>query len=320
MTTRPPRPLGRSGISVPTLCFGGNIFGWTVDEPTSFTLLDTLVARGFTFIDTADVYSKWVPGHAGGESETILGKWMKSRGNRQQIILATKCGMELAPDKKGLSKKYILQAIDASLARLQTDYVDLYQAHKDDPAVPLEETMEVFDQVVKAGKARAVGASNYSGERLAAALAVSERLGIARFECLQPHYNLAERADFEKNLQSVCARHQIGVIPYFSLASGFLTGKYRSEADLAKSPRGKSAQKYLNPRGLRILAALDNVSTALRATPAQVALAWLIANPIISAPIASATSVQQLEDLVAATRLNLAPEHIAELSAASAGD
>jgi aryl-alcohol dehydrogenase-like predicted oxidoreductase len=320
MTTRPPRPLGRSGISVPTLCFGGNIFGWTVDEPTSFTLLDTLVARGFTFIDTADVYSKWVPGHAGGESETILGKWMKSRGNRQQIILATKCGMELAPDKKGLSKKYILQAIDASLARLQTDYVDLYQAHKDDPAVPLEETMEAFDQVVKAGKARAVGASNYSGERLAAALAVSERLGIARFECLQPHYNLAERADFEKNLQSVCARHQIGVIPYFSLASGFLTGKYRSEADLAKSPRGKSAQKYLNPRGLRILAALDNVSTALRATPAQVALAWLIANPIISAPIASATSVQQLEDLVAATRLNLAPEHIAELSAASAGD
>ncbi len=318
------RPLGRSGISVPPLCFGGNIFGWTVDEPTSFALLDALVSHGFTFIDTADVYSKWVPGHTGGESETIIGKWMKARGNRKQIILATKCGMdmggELAPDKKGLSKKYILQAIDASLSRLQTDYVDLYQAHKDDPTVPLEETMEAFAQVIKAGKGRAVGASNYSGERLSQALAASERLGLPRFECLQPHYNLVERTDFEKNLQPICAKQQIGVIPYFSLASGFLTGKYRSEADLAKSPRGKSAQKYLNPRGLRTLAALDKVSGELNATPAQVALAWLIANPIISAPIASATNLSQLEDLVAATRLNLNDDQIATLSQASAGE
>jgi aryl-alcohol dehydrogenase-like predicted oxidoreductase len=314
------RQLGRSGISVPPLCFGGNIFGWTVDEPTSFTLLDALTSSGFNFIDTADVYSKWAPGHVGGESETILGKWMKARGNRKHIILATKCGMELAPDKKGLSKKYILQAIDASLARLETDYVDLYQAHKDDPTVPLEETLDAFADIIKAGKVRAIGASNYSGPRLAEALAASQRLGIPRFECLQPHYNLAERDDYEKNMQPLCARYGIGVIPYFSLASGFLTGKYRSEADLGKSPRGQGAKKYLNPRGVRILAALDQVSGRHRATPAQAAIAWLLTNPTITAPIASATKIEQLNDLIAATRLKLDQADVAALNDASAPD
>ena len=314
------RPLGRSGITVPPLCFGGNIFGWTVDEPAAFKLLDILVAQGFNFIDTADVYSKWVPGHVGGESEAILGTWMKQRGNRKQIILATKCGMELAPDKKGLSKKYILQAIDASLARLQTDYVDLYQAHRDDPTIPLEETLDAFTQVIQSGKARAIGASNYAATRLAQALELSQRNGLARFESLQPHYNLYERRDFETTLQSVCQQHGIGVIPYFALAGGFLTGKYRTEADLAKSPRGQGNKKYLNPRGLRILAALDQVSARLHTTQAQVALAWLMANPAITAPIASATTVEQVHTLIAATQLKLNPEDLKSLNQASAAD
>jgi aryl-alcohol dehydrogenase-like predicted oxidoreductase len=317
-TAPPTRPLGCSGIRVPTLCFGGNIFGWTVDEQTSFQLLDHLVHHGFTFIDTADVYSRWVPGHAGGESETILGTWMKSRNNRKDIILATKVGMDMGPGKKGLSKAWILQAVDDSLRRLQTDYIDLYQAHKDDPETPLEETLEAFGTVVKAGKARVIGASNYSAERLREALALSERLHLPRFECLQPHYNLAEREEYEKTLQPLVAEQKIGVIPYFSLAAGFLTGKYRSEADLAKSARGKSVQKYLNPQGQRILTALDEVSARHNATPAQVALAWLIANPTITAPIASATKMDQLHDLIAATKLTLSQEDLAALSTASA--
>jgi len=310
------RELGRSGIRVPGLCFGGNIFGWTVDEGRSFELLDALVGSGFNFIDTADVYSKWVPGHVGGESETIIGKWMKARGNRGKIVLATKCGMELSPEKKGLSKKYILQAIDSSLSRLQTDYVDLYQAHKDDPGVPLEETMDAFTQVVKAGKAKAIGASNYSGSRLAEALRLSERHGLVRFECLQPHYNLYERTEYERELEPVCVENGLGVIPYFALAAGFLTGKYRSEADLGKSARGGGMRKYLNPRGMAILAALDEVAGAHKVTPAQVAIAWLMAKPSITAPIASATSLEQLRDLVAATRVKLTAEELGRLEAA----
>jgi aryl-alcohol dehydrogenase-like predicted oxidoreductase len=314
----PTRPLGCSGIRVPSLCFGGNIFGWTVDEPTSFQLLDALASHGFTFIDTADVYSKWVPGHTGGESESILGKWMKSRNNRKDIILATKVGMELAPGKKGLSKAWILQAVDESLRRLQTDTIDLYQAHKDDPETPLEETLDAFATVIKAGKVRFIGASNYSAERMREAFVLSERLHLPRFECLQPQYNLAERDDYERNLQPLVAQQKIGVIPYFALAAGFLTGKYRSAADLAKSPRGKSVQKYLNPRGTRILAALDEVSARHNASPAQIALAWLIANPTITAPIASATNLDQLHDLLAATQLTLTREDLHRLNTASA--
>jgi aryl-alcohol dehydrogenase-like predicted oxidoreductase len=254
----------------------------------------------------------------GGESETIIGKWMKERGRREHMIVATKCGMEMGPGKKGLSKKYILEAIDASLSRLQTDYVDLYQAHKDDPEVPLEETLDAFAIILRAGKARAIGASNYSAPRLAEALRLSERHGLPRFESLQPEYNLMEREEYETTLQPLCRHHNLGVISYFSLAAGFLTGKYRSEADLAKSPRGKRVQKYLNPRGMRVLAALDQVSARHGATLGQVAIAWLLANPTMTAPIASATSIEQLDGLVGAMQLKLEPTDVAELNEASA--
>jgi aryl-alcohol dehydrogenase-like predicted oxidoreductase len=284
----------------------------------SFKLLDSLTEHGFSFIDTADVYAIWVPGQEGGGSERIIGKWMKERRSRERMIVATKCGMEMGPGKKGLSKKYILEAIDASLGRLQTDYVDLYQAHKDDPEVPLEETLDAFAILLKAGKARAIGASNYSAPRLAEALRLSERHGLPRFESLQPEYNLVEREAYETTLQPLCRHHHLGVMPYFSLAAGFLTGKYRSEADLAKSPRGKRVQGYLNPRGMRVLAALDQVSARHGATLAQVAIAWLLSNPTITAPIASATSIEQLEGLIAAMQLKLEPTDVAELNEASA--
>lgn len=310
--------LGKSGLKIPRLAVGGNIFGWTVDETQSFHLLDTLLEAGLNFIDTADVYSKWIPGNKGGESETILGKWIKARGIRDRVILATKVGMEMSETDKGLSRAHILKSIDASLKRLNTDYVDLYQSHKDDPAVAQEETLSAYAELIKAGKVRAIGASNFSADRLKAALDISEKQGLPRYESLQPHYNLIDRAEFEKDLEKLCLAKGLGVIPYFSLASGFLTGKYRSEKDFGKSSRGAGMAKYMNPRGMRILDALDEVAKAQGSTPASVALAWLIARPSISAPIASATSDSQIESLVAATRLALTKEEIQKLDKASA--
>ena len=311
------RKLGRSGLEVSPLAFGGNVFGWTADEPTSFRLLDQFVAAGFNFIDTADTYSRWAPGNKGGESETIIGKWLKQSGKRAQVVIATKVGMEMAPDKKGLSAAYIQREVEDSLKRLQTDYIDLYQSHTDDAATPLAETLGAYDKLIKAGKVRVIGASNYNAERLEEALDLSQRHNLPRYESLQPLYNLYDRADFEEKLEGVCTRHEVGVISYFSLASGFLSGKYRSEADLAKSKRGQGIKKYLTDRGRRILEALDSVAKETAATPARVALAWLMARPSITAPIASATSLTQLEELVAATRLQLSRDALARLDAAS---
>jgi aryl-alcohol dehydrogenase-like predicted oxidoreductase len=311
------RKLGRSGLEVSPLAFGGNVFGWTADEPTSFRLLDQFVAVGFNFIDTADTYSRWAPGNKGGESETIIGKWLKQSGKRAQVVIATKVGMEMAPDKKGLSAAYIQREVEDSLKRLQTDYIDLYQSHTDDAATPLAETLGAYDKLIKAGKVRTIGASNYNAERLEEALDLSQRHNLPRYESLQPLYNLYDRADFEEKLEGVCTRHEVGVISYFSLASGFLSGKYRSEADLAKSKRGQGVKKYLTDRGRRILEALDSVAKETAATPARVALAWLMARPSVTAPIASATSLTQLEELVAATRLELSRDALARLDAAS---
>ncbi len=312
------RKLGGSGIEVSPICLGGNVFGWTADEPVSFAILDAFVGAGFNFVDTADVYSRWVPGHKGGESETVLGNWFKRSGNRKKVILATKVGLELAPEKKGLAKAYILREVEDSLDRLQTDYIDLYQSHIDDPSVPLEETLAAYEQLIKQGKVRAIGASNYSTERLAQAIKMGGQNGTPRYECLQPHYNLYERAGYEKELEPLCLEEGIGVIPYFALASGFLTGKYRSENDLAKGPRGQMVKKYLDERGFRILAALDEVAAKLNSTPGKVAIAWLIARPSITAPIASATTVEQLNELVDAGSLQLDPASIETLDAASA--
>ncbi|VTU32415.1 General stress protein 69 [Variovorax sp. PBL-H6] len=313
------RPLGRSGLDVSPLAFGGNVFGWTADEKVSFRLLDAWLDAGFNFVDTADVYSHWVPGHSGGESETIIGKWLRQGGKRNRVVLATKVGMRMGEGRKGLSPAYIRQAVDASLKRLQTDHIDLYQSHEDDADTPLADTLGAFAELIKAGKVRAIGASNYSAPRLAEALDVAEREGLPRYESLQPLYNLYDRAVFEEALEPLCLERGVGVINFYALAAGFLTGKYRSEADAAKSARGASTtKKYLNPRGLRILAALDEVAAMHRATPGQVALAWQIARPSITAPIASATSLQQLEELVGAAQLTLDPEAIALLGEASA--
>jgi aryl-alcohol dehydrogenase-like predicted oxidoreductase len=313
------RPLGRSGLQVSPLAFGGNVFGWTVDEKLSFRLLDAWLDAGFNFVDTADVYSSWVPGHSGGESETIIGKWLRQGGKRNQVVLATKVGKPMGDNKKGLSPAYIRQAVDASLKRLQTDHIDLYQSHDDDADTPLADTLGAFAELIRAGKVRAIGASNYSAPRLAEALDVAERHGLPRYESLQPLYNLYDRAVFEEALEPLCRERGVGVINFYALAAGFLTGKYRSEADAAKSARGASTtKKYLNPRGLRILAALDEVAKTRGATPGQVALAWQIARPAITAPIASATSAGQLDELVAATRLPLDAEAIALLDEASA--
>jgi aryl-alcohol dehydrogenase-like predicted oxidoreductase len=312
------RKLGSSGLEVAPLAFGGNVFGWTVDEATSFRLLDEFVGAGFNLIDTADVYSRWAPGNQGGESETILGKWLKRGGNRDKVVVATKVGMEMGPGKAGLSRAYILEAVERSLGRLQTDHIDLYQSHKDDPETPLEETLGAFSELMVQGKIRAIGASNYSADRLRQALEVSKDQGLASYQCLQPHYNLAERALFEPDLERVCREAGLGVIPYYSLAAGFLTGKYRSEADLSRSPRGQGARKYLNERGLGLLKALDEVASRTGANPTRVALAWLASRPGITAPIASATSVEQLRDLIAGVSLGLDAESIALLDRASA--
>lgn len=313
------RALGRSGLRVAPLAFGGNVFGWTADEATSFALLDAFVGAGFNLVDTADVYSRWVPGHAGGESESIIGRWLRrDPGNRRRVVIATKVGMEMGPGRVGLKPAYIRESVEASLRRLDTDHIDLYQAHQDDPATPLEDALRAFGELVAEGEVRAIGASNYTAPRLAEALATSARFGLPRYETLQPHYNLVERAGFEAELGPLCAREGLGVIPYFSLARGFLTGKYRSEADLKKSPRGGGVKAYLDGRGLRVLAALDAVAAEAKATPAQVALAWAMARPGITAPIASATSVGQLHELLGAARLNLGAEAMAMLDAASA--
>jgi aryl-alcohol dehydrogenase-like predicted oxidoreductase len=304
MTTQR-RKIGNSGLEVGPLAFGGNIFGWTADEATSFRLLDAFVAAGFNLIDTADVYSRWIPGNKGGESETIIGKWLKKSGHRDKVVIATKVGMDMGGTEKGLSRAYILRAVERSLQRLQTDVIDLYQSHIDDESTPLEETLGTFAELIKQRKVRAIGASNYKAPRLTQALEVSRAHGYPRYECLQPLYNLCERAGYEESLEPVCLQAGIGVIPYFSLASGFLTGKYRSENDLSKSERGSRVKKYLNERGLRILAALDQVASRFRSTPARVALAWLLARPSVTAPIASATSLEQFTDLVEATRLEL---------------
>ena len=312
------RRLGRSDLMVSPLCLGGNVFGWTADEATSFQILDAYVDAGLNFIDTADVYSTWAPGHTGGESETIIGKWMKARGNRDRLVIATKVGSEMGPSQKGLSKSYIRSAVEASLQRLQTDYIDLYQSHRDDLETPQQETLQAYEELIRDGKVRAIGASNFTAERLKEALTISTELGLPRYESLQNKYNLSDRSEYEAELEPLCRKEEIGVIPYYGLASGFLTGKYRSEADFGKSVRGGRMAAYLNDRGKRILSALDAVAAHHGATPAQVALAWLMARPGLTAPIASATSVEQLKDIVAATRLTLSGSSIEELDRASA--
>ena len=316
------RPLGRSGLSTAPLVFGGNVFGWTADEATSLRLLDAFIGAGFNLIDTADVYSRWVPGHQGGESETIIGRWLKKSGKRNQVLLATKVGKamgEQGEGRTGLSPKWMRQAVDDSLRRLRTDHIDLYQSHDDDPATPFEDTLGTYADLIRAGKVRAIGASNHSAARLAAALDTSERLGLPRYETLQPLYNLVDREPYEADLEPLVRARGVGVINFFGLARGFLTGKYRSEADVAKSPRGGSVkQAYFNERGFRILAALDDAAAALNATSAQVALAWQMARPGLTAPIASATSVAQLDELARAASLVLDAPTIAVLDRASA--
>ena len=311
------RKLGNSGLEVYPLAFGGNVFGWTADEAMSFRLLDAFVAAGFNLIDTADMYQTWIPGHTGGESEIIIGRWLKRSGKREKVIIATKVGKEMGPNKKGLSKSYISQAVEESLKRLQTDYIDLYQSHDDDAQTPMEETLDAFDRLIKDGKVRAIGASNFSAKRLAEALRVSEKNGYPRYESLQPLFNLYDRAGYEKELEPLCRQKGLGVISYSSLASGFLTGKYRSQADLADRARADMVKKYLNARGYRILEVLDQAAQQCNATPAETALAWLIAQPTITAPIASATTLEQLNQLIAATALELDPSSMALLNQAS---
>ena len=312
-------PLGRSGLRVSRLTFGCNVFGWTVDERTSFSLLDAWLDAGFNTIDTADVYSAWVPGHSGGESETVIGKWLRASGKRDRIVLATKVGKPMGPDKKGLRPAYIRSALEASLQRLQTDHVDLYQSHDDDPDTPLEDSLGAFSDLISEGKVRAIGASNYSAGRLALALETSARHGLARYESLQPLYNLYDRAVFEDALLPLCLEHNVGVVSFYALAAGFLTGKYRDAADATKSARGANVvKKYVNARGLTILTALDAVAQLHDTRPGVVAIAWLLTRPGITSPIASATSLAQLADLVAATQLQLTPADITALDAASA--
>lgn len=300
------RQIGKSDLRVTPLCLGGNVFGWTIDEARSFEVLDAFLAQGGNFIDTADVYSTWGAGNKGGESETILGNWMKARGNRNKIVLATKLGSKMGEGKEGLSAAYMVQAVEASLQRLQTDYIDLYQAHVDDPKTPIEETLHAFDALIKAGKVRAIGSSNFSGARMREALAASQKLGLARYECTQPFYNMIKREDYERDLEPVLLENQVGCIPYSSLASGFLSGKYKAGQALPSSLRsGGVQQRYMNDAGFAVLAKVESIARDLNATPAQVALAWLMARPSITAPIASATSVPQVNELMGALQLQL---------------
>ena len=284
------RQLGKSDIHVAPLTFGGNVFGWTLDEKKSFEILDAFLAAGFNFIDTADVYSRWAQGNQGGESETIIGKWMKERGNRQQVILATKVGADMGQGRRDLSEKYIIKAVESSLTRLQTDYIDLYQSHFDDPDTPVEETLATYTKLVKEGKIRLIGASNFTPERLVESLEASKKNGYSAYQTLQPLYNLYDREVFEKDLEPLCIKHSLGVINYYALASGFLTGKYRSEDDLSKSTRGAGNKKYLNERGFTILAALDEVAQKFNSTPATVSIAWLLARPSRASSASARTS------------------------------
>lgn len=315
------RPLGRSGLRVAPLAFGGNVFGWTVDEPTTYALLDAFVEGGLNLIDTADVYSRWVPGNHGGESETLIGQWLQRSGKRNHVVLATKVGKSMGDGKVGLHPDYIQQAVDDSLRRLQTDVIDLYQSHDDDPTVPLADVLGAYQRLIEAGKIRTIGASNISAARLAEALELSDRYQLPRYESLQPEYNLVARRGYEAELEPLVRTHDVGVITYYPLASGFLTGKYRSPDDAGKSVRGASiCAKYLNPRGLRILQALDDVGARHQATPAQVALAWQMARPGITAPLASATHVTQWHELAGAVRLTLDATDMTQLDQASADD
>ncbi|MDR6287705.1 aryl-alcohol dehydrogenase-like predicted oxidoreductase [Inquilinus ginsengisoli] len=305
------RNLGRSGIRVGPLAFGGNVFGWTADEATSFRLLDAFVDAGLNLIDTADCYSSWAPGNKGGESETIIGNWLKRSGKRDKVVVTTKVGWEMPGrvQRKDLSGAWIREEVEHSLRRLQIDVIDLYQSHHDDLETPQEETLAAHAELIKAGKVRAIGASNFSAERFASALKLSEQ-GLPRYETMQPRYSLIDRSGYEGALEDLCRREEIGVITYSSLGSGFLSGKYRSEADLAKSVRGGGMKDRFNARSLGVLGALDKVAEAHGVRPATVALAWLIARPGITAPIASATTLEQLDDLLAATRLTLAADEI----------
>ncbi len=315
----PKRPLGRTGLSIAPLVFGGNVFGWTADEVTSFALLDAFVDAGFDAVDTADVYSAWAPGNSGGESETIIGRWMKARGARSKITLITKVGSPMGEGKKGLSARYIAEAVEASLRRLQTDVIDLYLSHWPDPETPHEESLAAYDKLLKAGKVRAIGCSNLDATQLAASLDAAKSHGLPRYDVLQPEYNLHDRAKFEGALAELCVAEDIGVITYFSLAKGFLSGKYRSEADLGKSPRGeRGVRPYLTDRGFRILAALDAVAAAHACKPAEVALAWLMHKRGVTAPIASATTLDQMASLVRSAALTLTEADMATLDKAGA--
>jgi aryl-alcohol dehydrogenase-like predicted oxidoreductase len=311
------RRLGQSTLEVPPITFGCNVFGWTVDEKASFALLDAWLEAGFNFLDTADVYSRWHTGNSGGESETIIGNWMKARGNREKIVLATKLGIEMQPGKKGLSRAYMQTAVEASLRRLQTDHIDLYQSHRDDPETPIEETLSAYGDLIKQGKVREIGASNFSADRLAESLKISTAKGLPRYQSLQPQYNLVERSEFEGSLEDLCLREKIGVIGYYSLASGFLTGKYRSAADTKGRARGRGVEKYLNDYGFGVIKALEGVAARYEAKPGQIALAWLIARPSVTAPIASATNLEQLAELVEAAEIELDEESIQKIDAAS---
>jgi aryl-alcohol dehydrogenase-like predicted oxidoreductase len=313
------RKLGNSGLEVAPWTLGGNVFGWTADEATSFKLLDAFVDAGLNLVDTADVYSKWVPGHQGGESETIIGNWLAKSGKRGKVLIATKLGVEMAPGETGLSRAYMMREVERSLARLKTDYIDLYQAHRDDDQTPFEETFAAFGELIKAGKVRAIGASNIKAGRLAEALRVSKASGLPRYESLQPWYNLYDRTEFEGGLADLCKRENLGLIPYFALASGFLTGKYRTAKDLEGRPRGYRVKDMMNDRGFRILKALDTVAADAHATPAQVSIAWLVAHGA-TAPIASATSIEQFNELLGATKLTLTPSQVKLLDDASAID
>jgi aryl-alcohol dehydrogenase-like predicted oxidoreductase len=311
------RPLGRSGLSTAPLVFGGNVFGWTADEATSHRLLDAFIDGGFNAVDTADVYSAWVPGHTGGESESVIGRWLKARGKRDDVLILTKVAMW--PKQPGLSAGNIEAAVEGSLRRLQTDHIDLYQSHQDDAATPIDQTLEAYDRLVKAGKVRAIGASNFSPDRLADSLKVSAERGVARYETIQPKFNLYDRDQVEGALANLTASEDLGVIPFYGLGAGFLTGKYRFDADLEGRARAATIRRdYMNDKGLRVLAALDAAAKAVSATQAQVALAWIMAHPAITAPIASATLVTQLEELMGAARLTLSADVIATLDAAGA--
>ncbi len=312
------RALGNTNLQVVPLMFGGNVFGWTIDAPTSFRILDAFVDRGFNFIDTADVYSRWKPGNRGGESETILGQWFKESGKRDKVILATKVGIEMGPGKQGLSKRYILEAVEDSLARLQTDHIDLYQSHREDESTPIQETLEAYQQLIQQGKVRIIGASNYKAANLTQAIEVASQHNLPTYQTLQPEYNLYERKPYETELAPVAEKFSLGVIPYFSLASGFLTGKYKTIEDAKGKNRGAFIEKYFNDRGSKILQALDEVSRDTNAAQATVALAWLLAQPTITAPIVSATSIEQLESLFAAVDLKLDQTALDKLNQASA--